>query len=203
VRVVQVEPEGLISLTERGALPRPATIKGYIMNVEKQRGMMGSLKAFDRNEHGIYDSKGKDAMLKFLNEKLSSKGWKTIENPNNYGIDLLTLNSLGKVIHCWEIEVRYGNWQGDIKFPFREINCIERKDYQWRKDESFEKKIPFELANEYKVTYVQLNRECTRAVLIEGDKILEYPLKQWANRKSNNEYVRQVPITETVQVKIA
>jgi len=164
--------------------------------------MVGALKAFDRADHGVYDNKGKDAMMSFLNKKLSKYNLRTIENPNQYGIDLLTLNSLDKVVHCWEIEVRHGNWQGDIDFPFREINCIERKDYQWRKEKEFTDKIPFALASDYKVSYVQLNKECTRAVMIDSDTILKYPLKQWSNRKAEGEYVRQVPIKETVQVKL-
>ena len=173
------------------------------MNIEKQRKMLGALKSFDVSDHNVYDSKGKDAMLKFLNAKLAQYNLKTIENPNKYGIDLLTLNDLNKVVHCWEIEVRHGNWQGDVSFPFREINCIERKDYQWRREEEFLNKIPFNMASDFKISYVQLNRECTRAVMIDSHTILKYPLKQWSNRKAEGEYVRQVPIKETVQVKIA
>jgi hypothetical protein len=172
------------------------------MNVEQQRKMVGALKKFDSSDHRNYDSKGKEAMIKFLNRKLVNFELKTIENTNTYGIDLLTINKNNKVVHCWEIEVRHGNWQGDIAFPFREINCIERKDYQWRKETEFVNKIPFDLANNYKVTYVQLNKDCTRAVFIDSDTILKYPLKQWANRKADGEYVRQIPISETVQVKI-
>jgi len=166
------------------------------------RDMLGTIKKFDANEHNVYDSKGKTAMLNFLNKKFSDYNLKTIENPNKYGIDLLTLNSKDEVVHCWEIEVRYGNWKGDIPFPFSEINCIERKDYQWRRDKEFIDKIPFKLKENYKVAYVQLNNDCTRAVIIDGDIILKYPLKSWANRKSDGEYVRQVPIKETVQVKL-
>lgn len=166
------------------------------------RQMLGTIKKFDSKEHSVYDSKGKTAMMNFLNRKLAEYNLKTIENPNQYGIDLLTVNSNNKVVHCWEIEVRYGNWRGDVPFPFSEINCIERKDYQWRRDEEFVKKIPYEMLDKYKVSYVQLNAECTRAVIIDGDIILEYPLKQWANRKSDGEYVRQVPIKKTVQVRL-
>ena len=169
------------------------------MSIEQKRNMMGELKSFDTAEHSVYDSKGKEAMLNFLNHTLES-ALKSVENPNNYGIDLLTLNEENKVVYCWEIEVRHGNWQGDKPFPYREINCIERKDYQWRREPEFLKKIPYKMADEYKVCYVQLNKECTRAVIIEGDEILKYPLKQWANRKANNEYVRQVPIENTVQI---
>lgn len=171
------------------------------MSIEVQRNMKGSLKSFDKASYDAYDSKGKIAMLEFLNRKL--KNLKSIENPNQYGIDLLTLNEFDKVVGCWEIEVRHGNWKGDVKFPFSEINCIERKDYQWRKDDSFIRKIPYSLANNYKVTYVQMNRECNRIVMIDGDTILKYPLRPWANRKADNEYVRQVPIDKTIQVRIS
>jgi len=171
------------------------------MKIEQKRNMMGTLKEFDKNEHSLYDSKGKQAMIKYLNSTLDNI-YTNIENPNNYGIDLLTLDKDNKVIYCWEIEVRYGNWYGDRPFPFREINCIERKDYQWRRDKSFLDKIPYDMADEYKVCYVQMNKECNRAVIIDGDDILKYPLKQWANRKADNEYVRQIPISNTIQVNL-
>ena len=171
------------------------------MSIENKRSMLGSLKSFDVADHANYDDKGKNALMNFLNKKLEN--FETVANPNKYGIDLLTLNVYNKVTHCWEVEVRHGNWQGDIAFPFRDINCIERKDYQWRKDQELFDKIPFEMASDVKVTYVQLNKECTRAVFIDSTTILKYPLKPWANRKGSNEYVRQVPITETLQVKIA
>jgi hypothetical protein len=128
--------------------------------------------------------------------------YKNIENPNTYGIDVLTLNN-DKVIACWEVEVRHGNWQGDVKFPFREINCIERKDYQWRREQELLDKIPYEMADKYKVYYVQMNKECTRAVIIDGDIILNYPLKEWRNRKADGECVRQVPISKTIQIKLS
>ena len=172
------------------------------MSVAASRNMIGTIKKFDHAEHREYDQLGRDTFRKFLDYAFVGKPWKTIDNPNKHGIDLLTLNEANQVIHCWEIEVRHGNWQGDFPFPFKEINCIERKDHQWRRDTSFTSQIPYLLADKYKVYYVQLNRECTRAVIIEGDTILKYPLKPWTNRKSDGEYVRQVPITETVQVKL-
>jgi len=172
------------------------------MTVEQQRRMQGTLKTFDKAEHGTYDKLGKDAFKKYLNEKLAPHGLVTIENKNAYGIDLITLNSNGEVVHCWEIEVRHGNWKGHVRFPFSDINCIERKDHQWRREDSFIKKISHPLASEYRVTYVQLNRECTRAVCIEDSTILEHKLIPWANRKSTGEYVRQVPISETSQLNL-
>lgn len=173
------------------------------MTVATSRGMRGTLKKFDRVEHNTYDKKGRDAFRKFLNLQFEAKGYKTIDNANEHGIDLLTLNSDGEVIYCWEIEVRHGNWQGDVAFPFGAINCIERKDHQWRREKSFTSKIPNPLADEYGVYYVQLNKECTRAVIIKDKVILEHNLKPWSNRKAEGEYVRQVPLNRTTQVRIA
>lgn len=171
-------------------------------NEAKSRGMLGVLKPFDRQEHSVYDVKGREAFKAYANRAFAKKGWQTIDNPNIHGIDLLTLSENDEVIICWEIEVRHGNWKGDVPFPFREINCIERKDHQWRRESSFTSKIPKKLASQYKVYYVQLNDECNRAVIIEGNTILKYPLKPWANRKASGEYVRQVPIGETTQIRV-
>jgi hypothetical protein len=170
-------------------------------SIESSRGMFGALKSFDNTEHQIYDTKGKDAMISVLSKNYPQ--YKNIENPNTFGIDVLTLNNSGKVVRCWEVEVRHGNWKGDVSFPFREINCIERKDYQWRRDQEFLDKIPYEMADKYKVYYVQMNRECTRAVIIDGDIILDYPLKEWRNRKADGECVRQIPISKTIQIKLS
>ena len=171
------------------------------MTVEQRRGMQGKLKTFDQSEHDVNDKAGKDAFMRFLNanRKMVELGLRTIENRDAHGIDLLTLNQKGEVVHCWEIEVRHGNWRGHIPFPFREINCIERKDYQWRREQSFIKKIPHKLAPNYRVTYVQLNRECTRAVCIEDCTILQRNPIPWPNRKAEGEFVRQVPISMTTQ----
>ena len=174
------------------------------MSEADKRNMLGNLKKFNRAEHRVYDTKGKDAALKVIDSqwaKRNNDNWRTIENPNQYGIDLLTLNEKEEVVACWEVEVRHGNWRGDVPFPFREINCIERKDHQWRKDKSFLEKIPFKMAEDYRVFYMQLNKECNRAVVIKSDTILKYPLKPWRNRKAEGEYVRQVPITETVEIR--
>jgi hypothetical protein len=162
--------------------------------------MHGALKQFDASEHAVYDTAGKTAMLAYLNHKLTK--YRTIENPNKYGIDLLTLDANDKVQYCWELEVRHGNWKDDTKFPYKEINCIERKDYQWRHDQEFYDKIPFAVSNQCIAYYVQLNKQCNRAVIIRDSIILTFPLKSWANRKAENEYVRQVPITSTTEIDL-
>ena len=166
--------------------------------VRRERRMKGTLKKFNKSEHEIYDTKGKNALLAYLPRAF--KNLKHIENPNKHGIDVITLNDNDEVVACWEIEVRHGNWSGDRPFPFNEINCIERKDYQWKREQSFINKVPFKFATEYEVFYVQLNKECTRAAIIQGDTVLKYPLVPWRNRKAEGEYVRQVPISEVKQV---
>lgn len=164
------------------------------MNVQQSRNMVGVIKKFDCVDHKNYDNKGKEALIKYLNVKFDFDGYSTIENSDRHGIDVLTLNNDKKVIACWEVEVRYGNWPNDSVFPFDKINCIERKDYLWRKDEELLNKIPHPVHPGLKVYYVQLNKLCTRGVIIDGEDILKYPLKPWTNRKAEGEYVRQVPI---------
>ena len=166
-----------------------------------QRGMIGTLKQFDRASHRKNDTLAKGAFLKYLGETMPE--FEHIENPDVHGIDLLTLNS-GEVIACWELERREKNWVGDVPFPFRDINCLERKDHQWRKAETFTKHIDKPLAKEYAVYYVQMNDLCTRVAIIDGDTVLQHPLKEWRNRfVPEGEYVRQVPISKITQYKIA
>ena len=164
--------------------------------------MSGSIKEFDKDEHDIWDKKGKDAIIKFLVDGLADKNLTVIENPNKYGIDILVLNDKNVVKAGFEVEVRYGNWVGDKKFPFGEINCIERKDYMWRKDKELYDKIPYKCSSSMILCYAQLNDLCNRVVIIQGDRILKYNKVKWSNRKSNNEYVRQVPLSECIEHKL-
>jgi hypothetical protein len=168
-------------------------------DVTSKRKMSGQIKQFDQIEHDIWDSKGKNAVIKFFQDGLRGKNLCVIENPNEYGIDVLVLNKKDVVVAAFEIEVRYGNWVGDVKFPFSEINCIERKDYLWRKDDELYEKIPFKCAKDMNVYYVQLNDLCNRMVVISGDTVLKYDQVHWKNRKSDNEYVRQVPLKKCIE----
>lgn len=171
------------------------------MNAVESRNMTGVLKKFDRTNHRKNDTLAKNTFLKYLSEIMPEL--QHIENPDVHGIDILTLRE-GMVVACWELERREKNWVGDVTFPFRDINCLERKDHQWRKDPTFTKHISFPLHPEYTVYYVQMNDLCNRIAVIDGDTVLKYPLKEWRNRfVSKGEYVRQVPISEIAQYKIA
>ncbi len=164
--------------------------------------MIGALKPFDEKEHDTWDKKGKDALLQKLRKKIPE--YDHIENDNKYGIDVLSISKkTGKVVMAWEVEVRYENWKGDIDFPFDKINCIERKDHLWKRSQKMRNDIlPYEIADDALVVYVQMNNLCNRAVLIDGDIILKYKQIPWANRKANNEYVRQVDIFRTKQINL-
>ena len=77
------------------------------------RKMTGVIKQFDAVNHTINDKKGRNTFSKFLNS-LHKNGNKTVDNPNPYGIDLLTLNSDNVVIKAWEIEVREQNCSQEL-----------------------------------------------------------------------------------------
>jgi hypothetical protein len=160
--------------------------------------MIGSLKPFDEEEHNKWDKKGKDALIARLKYRITDVPFH-IENPNKFGIDVLSLNADKKVIAAWEVEVRHENWKGDIDFPFKTINCIERKDCLWKKEQKLFKNVPFKFANNFLVKYVQMNNLCTRAVVLDSNVILEYDLVPWNNRKASNEYVRQVPLSRAIE----
>ena len=171
------------------------------MLITASRNMKGSLKPFNSKNYSINDSKGKTAFRNFLNS-LHKNGNRTIDNPNQYGIDLLTLNPSGVVVKAWEIEVRENNWTGNRTFPHELVNCIERKEYLWRREQEFYDKIPLEVDKACEVLYVQLNDLCTRAVIIPGSIVLKCRLKPWDNSYCSGEYVRQVPLSKTIQVNL-
>jgi hypothetical protein len=163
-----------------------------------ERNMTGTIKPFDAQLHAVTDKKGKLAFLSWL----SNHATKNIENPDQYGIDILSLDNKNRVVHAWEIEVRVKNWMYDRPFPYKTINCLERKEYLWRKGPEFKAKIPFEIHDECKVSYVQLNKDCTRAVIVPGVVILDYPKVRTTNRFNTVEYVRQVPAVKAAHIRI-
>jgi hypothetical protein len=169
---------------------------------EKKRSMRGNIKPFSNHMHAVTDNQGKNALLSYL--KRNKIGFRNVSNDNRHGIDVLTLNNNDEVVMAWEVEVRNGAWKNDYNFPFRTINCIERKEYMWRKDEEFTNKIPYKVADNCSVYYVQMNKNCKRAVILDSKTILEYPLvrsfNKYAEQHNIVEYVRQVPSKEAVHV---
>jgi len=171
-------------------------------NSEKNRSMRGNIKPFSNHMHSVTDNQGKNALLSYL--KRNKIGFRNVSNPNKHGIDVLTLNNKDEVVSAWEVEVRNGAWKFDSNFPFPTINCIERKEYMWRKEEEFSNKIPYKIADNCNVYYVQMNKNCTRAVILDNKTILEYPLvrsfNKYAKEHNITEYVRQIPSKEAEHI---
>ena len=169
---------------------------------EKNRSMRGNIKPFSNHMHSVTDNQGKNALLSYLDR--NKIGFKNVSNPNRHGIDVLTLNDQDEVVIAWEVEVRNGAWKFDSNFPYSTINCIERKEYMWRKEEEFSNKIPYKIADNCNVYYVQMNKNCNRAVMLEGETILKYPLvrsfNKYAEQHNITEYVRQVPSKEATNI---
>ena len=170
------------------------------MSEKYRRNMVGVIKSFDRASHDKNDDIAKKAMIKFLDKHLPH--CKNIENPDVHGIDVLSLCD-GEVVACWEVERRAAFWKGNSPFPFSEVNCLERKDHQWRKESTFTSHINFPISNDCMVCYVQMNDICSRIAIIDGDVVLKHKLTEWSNRYvKSGEYVRQVPISEALQYEI-
>lgn len=165
--------------------------------------MQGNRKPFDPALHARTDSPGKNATLKLVNRTLAHrKNLRTIENPDQHGIDLLTLNEKDEVVACWEVEVRLDSWEGDHDFPFDSVNCLERKDHMWMKENTFTEKIPFPVASNCEIFYVQLNNLCNRFAIIESEQVLKCRLRPQPNKKMHGEMVRQVPLDWVKQVRL-
>jgi len=166
--------------------------------------MQGKYKTFDPSLHNKTDKPGKDAALEFINRHLRShnSNLRTIENPNRYGIDLLTLNEKDEVTICWEIEVRLA-WKGDRSFYFDTVHCPERKDRLWKQGEEFTNSIPFPLSSNCKLFYVQLNDLCNRVLLVDSKNILRCKLKHSPNKEiSEGEMFRNIPLKAVKELRI-
>lgn len=164
--------------------------------------MQGTHKKFNAQLHQQTDAIGILATIRMLNKTLGQ--FRHEQNRNQYGIDVLTFDSSNMVIAAWEVEVRVGNWKADVKFPFDTINCIERKDYLWQKHDKMIEQIDGVVnKNNFDVYYVQLNAPTTRACILKGEDILKYDKIKWSNRfVKDGEYVRQVPTSKAIQIKV-
>mgnify|MGYP003522077913 FL=1 len=185
------------------------TINNNLDILAKMRDMKGTIKKFNIQSHRVNDKKGKVFALQILNQsqvliqKLGLENCNFIENENRYGIDLLAINNNNEIIAAFEVEMRTNIWKGDTDFPFSEIKCLERKEYQWRKTEEFFQKIPskYNYHKDIKTYYMQLNDIGNRSVIISGDEILKNKLVPWKTNVTN-EYARAVPLARCINVRI-
>jgi hypothetical protein len=77
------------------------------------------LKQFEQEKWELFDTPAKEAATKFLIQL----GYECVENPNDYGIDLL-VKGKGKEFGC-EVEVKLG-WHGPT-FTFPTLHIAMRK----------------------------------------------------------------------------
>lgn len=161
--------------------------------------MYGTLKKFDPELYRITDKVSRMAVQQMLTTKLPQLTH--IDNPNQYGIDLLSVDEHGKVVYAWEVENRLGVWKEHRKnFPFSSVNCIERKIdmmqnwvYKIGKD--------LQVDSNARPFYVQTRSDNKRCIIVAGAKVIafgEYRV-DWKNKYVNDgilEKVAQVPVSE-------
>lgn len=116
------------------------------------------LKQFVEEQHAIHDSEAKEAVWKFWVEL----GYECIENPHEYGIDLLVEGN-GRKFGC-EVEVKTG-WHGpEFNYPILRIPFCKQK-----------------FTND-RVTFFVLNSGRTHTAVVSRQKLLKSPVVQVKNK---------------------
>ena len=129
-------------------------------------------KPFSKGNHKANDKPAKDAVLKFLR----SKGLDAIENPNDYGVDIL--------VSRYEVE-RRNIWTD--KFPYKTVHVPARKA-------KFLK---------FPIIYAVVNTNFDRVMLCSSVVIRKYPKIEVPNKSMpEGEYFYDVPIKEWTIYKI-
>ena len=123
-------------------------------------------KEFNKESHAANDKPAKDLVIKFL----KSKGLDAMENPNDYGIDIM--------VSRYEVE-RREIWTN--KFPFQTVHIPARK-------EKFLK---------YNIIYAIVNKDFNKIMLCTSEIIRQYNKIEVPNRSVQaGEYFYDVPIKE-------
>lgn len=130
----------------------------------KPKHMIGEYKPFSASLHKKNDPKSR----RVVKEYLQKKDIDLEDNPDKYGVDLISKDGTVKV----EVEHRL-SWQGP-EFPFNEINVPERKG---------------KFFGDKEVSYAILNKEYTHIGIIPNKKLRKYLTAE--NLKENpNKYVK-------------
>ena len=123
-------------------------------------------KESNKESHAANDKPAKDLVIKFL----KSKGLDAMENPNDYGIDIM--------VSRYEVE-RREIWTN--KFPFQTVHIPARK-------EKFLK---------YNIIYAIVNKDFNKIMLCTSEIIRQYNKIEVPNRSvQTGEYFYDVPIKE-------
>ena len=123
-------------------------------------------KKFNKENHKANDKPAKDLVIKFL----QSKGLDAIENPNDYGIDVM--------VSRYAVERRI-IWKD--KFPFKTVHIPSRKS-------KFLK---------YNIMYAVVNKDFDKIMLCKSSTIRKYKQIEVPNKSvPRGEYFYDVPIEE-------
>lgn len=117
-------------------------------------------KRFDKKLFKENDNKAKKIVSYFF----QSRGYKVIENPNKFGIDLQIFNN-NKLAYLCECEIKKG-WK-TYKFPYSTVQFPERK-------KKFMKKTG--------VIFSMINEPSTRMLIVKAKDILNSPLCEVPNK---------------------
>jgi len=123
-------------------------------------------KKFNKESHAVNDKPAKDLVISFL----KSKGLDAMENPNDYGIDIM--------VSRYEVE-RREIWINS--FPFKTVHIPARK-------EKFLK---------YNIVYAIVNKDFNKIMLCTSEVIRKYNKIEVPNKSvPKGEYFYDVPIKE-------
>lgn len=139
------------------------------------------IKPFDPKSHKKYDKAAKEVFSEYLKNNGYSE---VIENPNQYGIDLLATTTEG-VLHKYDVEVktgwkvRYFNWS-TVHIPERKRKFAELKDQ----------------------FFVVLNEELKHAFVVTGATYLkcESIIKDTVNQPGD--HFVEIPVNECKRIEI-
>lgn len=116
------------------------------------------------------DDNAKDQLI----DLLSTQGWKAWVNPDQYGIDVLSVDPYGDEVQ-FEVEVKH-NWRGR-RFQYDGVHFSARK-----------KKFA---TPDYKTIFFMFNHERTHALIVYGKDWLDSPVIV-----KDTIYTRQEPFVE-------
>ena len=139
------------------------------------------IKPFDPISHKKYDKAAKEVFIEYL----KTNGYtEIIENPNQYGIDILATTSDG-VLHKYDVEVKTG-WKVRY-FNWSTVHIPERKRKFAEKENQF---------------FVVLNEELKHAFIVSGAKYLECEriIKDTVNQPED--HFVEIPVKDCKRVEI-
>lgn len=151
-------------------------------------------KQFSNTLYKRNNSRGINAALYYLNAKETYGGsCRYVENNHTYGPDILGIKG-GKVLYCWEVEVRETVWVNDGPFPFQTVHVIERKGHWWTDSHrDLENKMFYTLSNDYTIGCIQVSNDLKRALRLNGNVISQYNAIPNPNKFEFGEYAMDIP----------